>query len=138
MSQELNFKTLQSLISAAQRYENHSDHGRAKVKQELSTWQPTDANFIQPATKKPDFGTQGKSSSKPRYAGNFRNKTRSGQLRNISGHTYPSVGRVVVIKVNHKVEVTQQIRFAFILIVMSPQPVSCPVIYVVIVVSINA
>ena len=68
------------------------DLGRGKVKQELSTWQPTDANFIQLGRKKPDFRTQGKSPSKPNSAGSFRNKTKSGQCRNISGHTYPSLG----------------------------------------------
>ena len=50
VSREFNFKKLQSLIAAAQRYESHSDLGRGKVRQELSTWQPTDANFIQLGT----------------------------------------------------------------------------------------
>ena len=86
VSRECNFKMLQSLIAAAQRYESRSDLGRGKVDQELSTWQPIDANFIQSAMKK-------KSSSKLNYAGNSRHKTKSGQLRNTSCHTYPSVGQ---------------------------------------------
>ena len=127
----------ESLIAAAQCYESHSDLGRGKVKQELSTWQPTDANFIQLGTKKPDFRNQGKSPSKPNSAGNFRNKTKSGQLHNISSHTYPSLGQGSGNKSKSQGGGDPAIRFAFILIVMSPQPASCPTIYVEIVASIS-
>ena len=136
VSQEFNFKTLQSLIAVTLCYESHSDLGRGKVK--LSTWQPTDANFIQPATKKPDFGTQGNPLQNLIMLVIFDIKLNQVNFVIFLVVLIHPEARVVVIKVNHKVEVTQQIRFAFILIVMSPQPVSCPIIYVVIVVSINA
>ena len=69
-SREFNFKTLQELITAAQRYETRSTVGKSPSKQELSDWQKT------------DFSSQGTPHTKQPYGGNFKhnNKHKTGHI----------------------------------------------------------
>ena len=85
-SQEFNLKTLQELITAAQRYETRSNLGKSPSKQKLSDWQPAEFNFIGPSRKKSDFSSHGTPHTKPPYGSNFKhnNKYKTGQHRNQS------------------------------------------------------
>ena len=131
-SREFNFKTLQELITAAQRYETRSTLGKSPSKQELSDWQPAEVNIIGPSRKK-TFHLRGHPI--PNHVMAVILKVINIKRVNLVINQQAKV--VVQVGANHTVMVTPQVRFAFILIEMSHQPVNCQPIYAVMVININ-